>query len=384
MQPEPQASSLEPQARDGRFASIPPEAVASLPPLSTPWGRLSRGLLQRYPVWPIVAFLAKKRVPSHAQSIWYMFGGMALFFFLVQVLTGALLMIFYRPGEPWQSVQHIVMEVPFGNVIRSVHHWAANLMLVVLFVHMFSTFFMKAYRPPRELTWLTGLVLLGLTMAFGFSGYLLPWDDLSFFATRIGISEMEKLPVLGPWAADILRGGADVSVETIGRFYPLHVLVLPLVVLGLIGAHLLFIQVQGVSEPDSFAAQPPEKRRYHAFFSEFLIGEVPVWMFLGVLLAALATVLPRALGAEADPAAAAPEGIKPEWYFLAQYQALKLFPGSLELLGLIVLSLIPLAAVIVPFVDRSCPSDRRGRSMTLAGIVALLAFLGVTLWGWLS
>lgn len=363
---------------------IPPEAESRLPPPQKRRGRFSRWLLQRYPVWPIVDHLANKAVPRHKNSIWYNMGGIALFFLTIQIITGVLLMVYYRPAEPWSSVQRIVMEVPYGNLIRSIHHWSANLMVLTLFFHMFSTFFMKAYRPPRELTWLTGATLLAMTLLFGFSGYLLPWDDLSFFATRVGVSELEKLPLLGVWLANLVRGGPDVTVDTIGRFYTLHIMVLPLLILAVIGVHLLFIQIQGVSEPDSFAALPPEKKRYENFWSEFMFGEIPVWLFLGALLVALAAAFPRALMPEADPFASAPAGIKPEWYFLSQYQLLKLFPGSIEFIGLILLTLIPVGIVALPFFDRAIPADDRGRLTAKIGIATLLALLLFTIWGLLS
>lgn len=369
---------------DAQYAAIPPEAEAALPPASKPTGRAARALLQRYPVWPIIDFLSKKSVPKHKHSSWYAMGGIALFFFGVQLLTGILLMVYYRPSQPWQSVQRIVMEVPFGNLVRSIHHWAANLMVLSIFLHLFSTFFMKAYRPPREGTWLSGLGLFGLILAFGFSGYLLPWDDLSFFATRVGISEIEKAPLLGPWIAGLVRGGADVTVDTIGRFYPLHVVVLPLAVLGLLSVHLLLVQVQGMSAPDSYLKLPPAERKSTPFFSEFLLSEIPVWIFLAAMLCALAAFVPRALSPEADPAAPAPMGIKPEWYFLSQYQALKLFPGKLEMLGQLVLGAIPGLALAVPFLDRKVPADKRGRLFTRAGIAAVIGLVIMTLWGWLS
>lgn len=363
---------------------IPPEALAVLPSEQTLAGRAARALLGRFPVWPLVAFLSHKSVPQHRHSAWYAMGGIALFFFVVQLVTGILLMVYYRPSEPWQSVQRIVVEVPFGNVVRSIHHWAANLMILTLFLHLFSTFFMKAYRAPREGTWLTGLALMGMAMAFGFSGYLLPWDDLAFFATRIGISELEKAPVVGTWLADLARGGDDVTVETIGRFYPLHVVVLPLAVLGLLTVHLLFVQIQGVSAPDSYYEQPARERKSVSFFGEFLVAEIPVWLLMGALLAFLATFLPRGLAPEADPTAAAPPHIKPEWYFLSQYQALKLFPGKLEQLGQVLLGGIPLLAVAVPFLDRARPADRRGRLVTGLGWAALAGLIAMTVWGWLS
>ncbi len=364
--------------------SIPPEAEEQLATRGRLVGGLSRGLLKRYPVWPIVDHLANKTVPQHRASVWYNLGGIALFFLGVQIISGILLMIYYRPGQPWSSVQIITMEIPFGGVIRSVHHWSANLMVLTVFMHAFSAFFMKAYRPPRELTWLTGMALIGLTMLFGFSGYLLPWDELSFFATRVGMSEAEKIPPVGVWLATLARGGSDVTVATIGRFYALHVVVLPLVMLGLIGVHLLFVQIQGISEPDSFARRPAGERRYHKFFSEFLFAEIPIWLLLSGLLVALATLWPRALMPEADPFAPAPAGIKPEWYFLSQFQLLKLFPGDMEMVGILFLALAPILVVIVPFIDRATPADWRGRLVTGIGIVALLGLIVLTIWGWLS
>jgi cytochrome b6 len=363
---------------------IPEAAEKKLPDPDKFAGKVSRYLLTRYPIWNIIDYLSKKVVPVHKHSIWYNMGGIALFFFIVQVITGILLMVYYRPAQPWGSVQRIVMEIPYGNIIRSIHHWSANLMVLTLFFHMFSTMFMKAYRPPREFTWLTGVMLMGITLVFSFSGYLLPWDDLSFFATRVGISEIEKAPFIGHWLANLVRGGTDVTLETIGRFYVLHVIVLPLSILAVVGIHLLLIQIQGVSEPDSFALLPEPEKKYHKFFSEFLYGEIPVYLLLSALLVFLAAAFPKELMPEADPFAAAPEGIKPEWYFLSQFQLLKLFPGEIELLGLILLALIPLWFLIVPFADRRTPSDKTGTLVTKMGILIIVGLLVFTIWGWVS
>ena len=257
-------------------------------------------------------------------------------------------------------------------------------MVFTLFIHLFSTFFMKGYRRPRELTWLTGMSLLGITLAFGFSGYLLPWDDLSFFATRVGISEIEKAPIIGVWFADLLRGSGDVTIDTIGRFYVLHVMVLPLAMLTIMSLHLFFIQLQGISETDSFTALPAEKKRYSKFFSEYIFSEIPIWLFLSALLVALSAAWPSELAPEANPFAPAPEGIKPEWYFLSQFQLLKLFPGRIEMIGLTLLTLIPVGMLITPFIDRSIPADSRGRLVTRIGIFILLGLIIFTVWGFLS
>ncbi len=363
---------------------IPPEADSKLPPAKKITGKLGRFLLERYPVWPIVDHLSQKAVPRHRHSVWYNMGGIAMFLLAMQFATGILLMVYYRPAQPWSSVQRIVMEVPFGNLIRSIHHWSANLLVLALFIHVFSTLFMKAYRRPREFTWLTGLGLMGLILAFGFSGYLLPWEELSFFATRVGVSEIEKAPVVGMWLAGLARGGDDVTVDTIGRFYLLHVTVLPLALLGLLSVHLVMIQIQGVSEPDTFAALPPERKRYEKFFGEFLLGEIPVWLLLGTFVVVLSVLWPRVLAPEADPTASAPMGIKPEWYFLSQFQLLKLFPGRIEMIGMLILTMLPVGALLIPFVDRAVPTDARGRMVHWSAVLGLLGLVFFTVWGWLS
>ena len=363
---------------------IPPDAETHLPAKDKLTGKAARFLLERYPIWPIIDHLRLKEVPVHRHSMWYNMGGIAMFFLAIQFITGILLMVYYSPSTPWASVQRIVMEVPFGAFIRSIHHWSANLMVLSVFLHLFSTLFMGAYRPPREFTWLTGMALAGITLLFGFSGYLLPWDDLSFFATRVGISEIEKAPLVGAWLADLVRGGSDVTVNTIGRFFVLHVIVLPLIVMTVVGVHLFLIQVQGVSEPDSFAALPQEKKRYHKFFSEFIFSEIPIWLCLSALLVALAAIWPRELMPEADVFASAPEGIKPEWYFLSQFQLLKLFPGNIEMVGMAILTLIPLFLLVLPFIDRAVPADARGRMTIRLRILALLGLIVFTVWGWFS
>ncbi len=156
----------------------------------------------------MAAFARHKTVPVHAQSFWYYWGGISLFLFLVQCFTGVLLLVYYRPGaEAYESVRQITFVMHFGWLIRSAHSWSANLMLFAIFVHMFSVFFMKAYRKPREFGWLSGMALLALATVFGFSGYLLPMDELSYFATKVGLEIPAAIPLIGPAIANMLRGG---------------------------------------------------------------------------------------------------------------------------------------------------------------------------------
>src|SRR6476661_9018484 len=196
-------------------------------------------------------FIAEKGVPIHAQEVWYYLGGMTMFLFGVQVFTGILLLLYYRPSssEAYESVQFIVTQVEFGWLIRNIHSWSANLLILAAFAHMFSVFFLKAYRKPRELTWVSGVFLLFLMLGFGFSGYLLPWNELSFLATKVGTGIAGAVPIVGKFMLRLLRGGDDVTGATLSRFYGLHVAVLPAVTTALVALHLLFVQRQGMSVP---------------------------------------------------------------------------------------------------------------------------------------
>ena len=153
-------------------------------------------LLERTPLASIEEAIAHKSVPRHRYSVFYFLGGMTLFFFCVQVVTGALLLLYYRPSasEAYESVGFIMTRVPFGWLVRSVHAWSANLMIGAAFAHLFSVIYVHAYRPPRELTWVSGLLVFFITFAFGFSGYLLPWNELAFFATRVGTNMAGVVP----------------------------------------------------------------------------------------------------------------------------------------------------------------------------------------------
>ena len=154
-------------------------------------------------------FIAEKGVPVHAQKIWYYLGGMTLFLLTIQVVTGILLLLYYRPSaeNAFESVQFIMANVSFGWLIRSVHSWSANVLIGVLFIHLFSVFFLRAYRKPRELTWISGVLLFFIVLAFGFSGYLLPWNTVAFFATKVGTEVAGVVPLVGRFLVRFLRGG---------------------------------------------------------------------------------------------------------------------------------------------------------------------------------
>ena len=329
-----------------------------------------------------------KRVPLHRHTGWYYLGGMTLFLFGIQVATGILLLLYYRPsaGEAFESVQFIMTKVPFGWLIRSIHSWSANLLVFVVFLHMFSVFFMKAYRKPRELTWLTGAVLLGLMLAFGFSGYLLPWNTLAFFATQVGTEVAGRLPLVGDFALRLLRGGRQVTGGTLTRFYGVHVAVLPALTTVLLAAHLLLVQKHGMSVPPAVEARQRatgEPRRWRPFYPDFLLRDAIGWCAALGVLAGLAALFPWELGVKADPFAPAPAGIRPEWYFGWMFQTLKMLPGHLlgiegEVLGILAFAAGGLVWLLVPLIDRSPQhGNRRTRAFSILGwiAVAYLAFM---------
>jgi cytochrome b6 len=343
--------------------------------------RILKWLDERFGAGTIEEFLRHKTVPIHRHSIWYYFGGMTLFLFTVQALTGILLLLYYRPtpNDAFESVQYIVTQVPYGWLIRSVHSWSANLLILTVFIHMFSVYFLKAYRKPRELTWITGMFLLFIMMGFGFSGYLLPWNTLAFFATKVGTEMAATVPLVGPWLLKFLRGGEEVTGATLTRFFGFHVAVLPGLTTMLLALHLLLVQHLGMSVPPGVERAIEEGRqpaRSMPFFPNFLLRDMIGWYAALGVLGALAAIFPWELGAKADAFAPAPAGIRPEWYFLFAFQTLKLLPAKIlflegEFAGLMGFTLAGIVWVLVPFLDYKAGFGRVTRFFTGLGIFAL-------------
>jgi len=336
----------------------------------------------------VLTYLAtKKRVPIHRMTAFYFLGGMALFLFVVQIASGILLSLFYKPSpdQAFESVQSIMTEVDFGWLIRSVHSWGANLILGVLFLHLLTTYVMRAYRRPRELTWGSGVLLIALLMTFGFSGYLLPWNQLSFFATRVGTALVGVVPVIGHDLLLLARGGDNVTGDTLSRFYALHVAILPLVTLGLLGFHLFLVQQHGMSIPEREIERAGgiDKVPSMPFVPHFLLRDAVGWYLALAVLAALAALFPWELGVKADPFGSAPEGIRPEWYFLFMFQTLKKIPGHIlgmegERLGVLFFGACGLVVLCIPWLDRG---RRSRRILNALAAVAVVFIVVMTAWG---
>ena len=365
------------------------------PTPAVPQKGLYAWLDRRFGITPLIVFLKHKEVPVGAHSmLWYYLGGLTLFFFTIQLATGVLLLAYYQPGEAtsYESIRFLTTKVPFGWLVRSMHCWSAHMMILSLLAHMISTMVLKAYRPPRELTWITGFVLFALALGFGFSGYLLPWNELAFFATAVGTDSMKAVPVIGDWLVQVMRGGTDVSINTLYRFFALHVVVLPLFTVGIVSGHLIFIQRQGMAPP--MAPHKPE--RGMKFFPDFALRDLLLWLICLIALASLAVFLPYGpgvpgieweLGKKANPLAPAYPGIKPEWYFLWVYQLLKEFPP--HLLGMegpqaaiALVSVLFGIWALVPWLDRKARLDRPSPAFTDLAMAALIFLAYLTLKAW--
>jgi quinol-cytochrome oxidoreductase complex cytochrome b subunit len=341
----------------------------------------------------LMDFVRHKTVPTHRFSYFYFLGGMTLFLFGIQVATGILLLLYYRPTPDgaFESVQYIMTSVRFGWLIRSIHSWGANVMILTAIAHMFSVFFLKSYRKPRELTWLTGMILLFLVLGFGFSGYLLPWNMLSLFATKVGTDMAAQVPVIGHWILVFLRGGDDVSGATLTRFFGIHVAILPGLATLFIGLHLLLVQRFGMSVPPGVEAEwkaHPEKVREVRFFPNFFLRELMAWYVALGVLGCLAAFRPWELGVKADLFGSAPAGIRPEWYFMFMFQTLRFLPAKIgpiagDLFGVLAFGLAGAVWTFLPFFD----NDKRGRGQRWIaglGVFALAYFVGMTAYAYLA
>src|SRR3989304_5125671 len=278
----------------------------------------------------------KKEVPQHGHTLWYYFGGISLYLFLIQLVTGILLLVYYSPtvDGAHSSILDIISKVEFGWLGRSVHVWAAHPMV------------------------LAGVIPL-------------PGDELAYFATRVGVGVRESGPLLGGILASLLRGGPQVGELTLQRFFALHVVVLPLIFMGALGFHLFLIQLHGNAAPPSFYRQPAAQRRTIPFFPNFFYNDLLVWLICLNLLSFLAALYPWQVGPQADPLQPAPAGIHPEWYFMAPFALLKVLPNlgplSSEHAGILLFSLGGLLWALVPFWDQETADGRRGRLATYAG-----------------
>jgi len=337
----------------------------------------------------IVSFGRKKVVPQNRHTIWSFMGSSVLLFFVIQVVTGIMLAFYYKPTIDGanKSVARIMTVMPLGWIIRSIHFWSATLMIALVFVHFLSVWIVKSYRKPREATWMTGVVLLVFSLAFGFTGYLLPWDALSFSATKVGTDIPRAIPIVGEWVTKFLRGGDDVTADTLTRFFTIHICVLPLGLLLFLAIHIYLIQKHGMSLPLGHESDI-ENPRELPFWPNFAFREMIVWLILFGAAVTIAVFLPPSLDKAADLMAPAPVGIKPEWYFLFLFQTLKLFPANILIVpGETIAVLLIFAAVVgiffLPLFDTE-PAKKKGKIITGAVFALIIYAVIMSIWSLLT
>lgn len=313
-----------------------------------------------------------------ASSGWHqVLGSMAMFGFMIQALTGLLLAFNYAPtpGDAHSSVRYIMTELTGGSLIRGLHHWGASMMIVVVALHMVQVLLWGAYKKPREATWIVGLILLQVTLAFGLTGYLLPWDNRAYWGTVVTTQIASKAPGAGPYILRLM-GVEDGSVGsvTFARFYTLHVMLLPLTISGLIALHVYLVRRHGVAPAPGDELKPKKK-----FFPEQVFKDTVAIFVMFSILMVLAVAAKAPLGAIADPTDThyIP---RPEWYFLFLFQTLKFFDGPLEIIGSMVLPGLAMTALaLLPFFDRGEVKRVGQRTTAIAAVV-----LGALIWAGLT
>ncbi|HEU0122367.1 MAG TPA: cytochrome b N-terminal domain-containing protein [Bryobacteraceae bacterium] len=317
-----------------------------------------------------VAHFLNEDIPG--SSGWHqVLGSVAMFCFLVQFVTGILLALNYAPTPPdaHESLRFILTELTSGRLIRGLHHWGASMMIVVVVLHLLQVFLWGAYKKPREATWMLGVVLLLLTLGFGLTGYLLPWDNRAYWGTVVTTQITAKAPIAGPYILRLM-GSEDgqIGVQTFARFYGAHVLLLPPITMLLIGLHVFLVRKHGVA-PAPVETEPTKK-----FYPGQVFKDTVAIFVMFAILFALATLVRVPLGKIADPTDTTYIP-RPEWYFLFLFQLLKFFEGPLEIVGSMVLPGVAVGLLFAtPFIDRGKAIQLRQRTFAI-GIV-LLAGIG--------
>lgn len=322
--------------------------------------------------------LTNEPVPNHLKRWWFCLGGTPAYLFVVQIATGILLAFYYQPAPEtaYESVEYITHQVTFGWYIRGLHKWAATLMIAAVILHQMRVYFTGAYRRPREINWLIGMALLMCTLLTGFTGYSLVFEQLSFWGATVAGNISEAVPVLGPFSQRMLLAGESYNEQTLPRFFILHAAVLPATIILLLMVHIGLIRLHGVTEfrdPD----EPPDRPQHYDFFPDHFYTELIIGLVLMLILSALATVFPAALGEKADPLTT-PEEIKPEWFFYVSFRWLKLFSLTFAVIST---GFIVGAMFLWPWIDKLLIRVTGIKEISVyVGIVATFLLIGLTVW----
>jgi quinol-cytochrome oxidoreductase complex cytochrome b subunit len=354
---------------------------------------LSRWLDDRVDLAELRRVLLDREVPG-GLTWWHTLGSATLAVFIVQIVTGIVLATFYAgsPDHAYDSIRYIEHQVASGSLVRGMHHWGSSFMVVLVLAHMVRVFTWGAYKYPREINWLLGVGLLFIVLGFGFTGYLLPWDQKAYWATEVGTNIAGVTPLIGNALMKLLRGGTQLGSATLTRFYALHVLLLPVLLATVVLVHLSLVIRQGIAaRPWSLESGAPARTdqagyrqfyevRYEAekgtgvrFWPDIIVKDVMVALIAVALIVLFALAFGAGLEAPADPTdhSYVP---RPEWYFLPFYQLLKLVPGKLEsAIAVGVPGALVLVLLLLPFFDRRSMRSLRRRPIARLALVGAAA-----------
>lgn len=338
-------------------------------------------ITDRLPVSPgALRELTNEPVPNHLKKWWFALGGTPAYLFVVQIVTGILLAVYYESStaSAYESVRAITENVSYGWYLRGLHKWGATLMIAAVILHQMRVYFTGAYRKPREINWMVGMTILICTLMLGFTGYSLVFEQLSYWGATVAANITGSVPVVGEFLRTMLLGADTYSRQTLPRFFILHAAVLPVALILLLVVHIGIIRLQGVTEFQfEDADEKPQKDKHFNFFPDHLYTELMIGLTLMILLSVLATVFPATVGPRANPLVT-PEVIKPEWFFYVTFRWLKLFSGTFAVLstGLIVFTMFAW-----PFIDDWIRRKTRYTEASVwLGIVAVFAIIGLTVW----
>ncbi|MCL4540387.1 MAG: cytochrome b N-terminal domain-containing protein [Bacteroidetes bacterium] len=344
--------------------------------------KIQEWIEDRWPVKEVWKIATEEEIPGGA-SYSYTFGSATLFLFLLQIVTGIWQIFYYVPttDHAYMSLSYLRISVPFGWLIHGLHYWGATAMIVLLSAHLARVYIWGAYKKPRELTWLIGVLLLLFTMAMSFTGAALPWDETGYWASEVGTSIAGTTPILGSFAESLLRGGTTMGQLTLSRFFILHVAIIPAILLGIIALHLVAFRKKGSVGPWN-----EEKRKKAGWFwPDQVFKDAVVFSIILLVLIGLAAFLAPPFSGPADPLDTTFQP-KPEWNFLFLYQAIKAFQGPWEPVGTIG---IPTALFVflfaLPFVDKRKERNPRKRPLVMGlGFIIAAGVITLTITGYYS
>ena len=334
--------------------------------------KIKNWLKDRIPLDGLMDAAFDEKIPGGA-SFFYTMGSATLFVFVLQVVSGVWQLFYYVPtvDHAYASLSYFRLHVPYGWLIHGIHYWGANILAVLVALHIIRVFVWGAYKKPRELTWLIGVVLLLLVAGLIFTGAALPWDETGYWASEVGTSIAGTVPFIGPFLEKFLRGGYSMGQLTLSRFFTIHTVIIPALSFMVVVFHLIAFRRYGSTGP----WKESKRTKIGDFWPDQVAIDLVVSGFIFVLIVWLSAFHPAPFSGPADPSDAA-FSPKPEWNFLFLYQLLKVFKGPLEIIGTVgIPTLIIILLVSVPFIDRKESNDPRKRIGMMVGGLAFVAFV---------